>query len=124
MAIILFMIIVYLGMIALIFASLWKICVKAGRPGWHGILPIYNYIVLLEISKRPLWWIAMFFIPVANIVFMIMMLNGLSKAFGKDERFTVGLVLLGMVFFPILAFGKSKYIYSEVMDTDPDLLDA
>jgi hypothetical protein len=34
----------------------------------------------------------------------------LSKSFGKEEGFTVGLVLLGIVFFPILGFGDAKYL--------------
>ena len=31
-----------LALIVLIFASMWKIFVKAGRAGWEGIIPIYN----------------------------------------------------------------------------------
>ena len=34
----------------------------------------------------------------------------LSKSFGKDEGFTVGMVLLGFIFIPILAFGDAKYL--------------
>ena len=33
----------------------------------------------------------------------------ISKSFGKDEDFTVGLVLPGIVFWPILGFGSAKY---------------
>jgi hypothetical protein len=73
-------------------------------------VPIYNVIVLLEIIGKPWWWLFMFLIPFVNIVFLIMMINGLSKSFGKDIGFTVGLILLGIVFYPLLAFGDSKYI--------------
>ena len=38
------------------------------------------------------------------------MLNMISKSFGKDEGFTVGLVLLGIIFWPILGFGSAKYL--------------
>jgi hypothetical protein len=34
----------------------------------------------------------------------------LSKSFGKEEGFTIGLLLLGIVFYPILAFGDAKYL--------------
>jgi hypothetical protein len=34
----------------------------------------------------------------------------LSKSFGKEEGFTVGLILLGFVFFPILGFGDARYL--------------
>ena len=33
----------------------------------------------------------------------------LSKSFGKDEGFTVGLVFLNIIFLPILAFGDAQY---------------
>jgi len=36
--------------------GLWKIFIKAGKPGWASIIPIYNIIVLLEIIGKPLWW--------------------------------------------------------------------
>jgi len=38
------------------------------------------------------------------------MINLLSKSFGKDVGFTIGLILLPVIFYPILAFGDAKYI--------------
>ena len=34
----------------------------------------------------------------------------ISKSFGKDEGFTAGLLFLGFIFWPILAFGSAKYL--------------
>ncbi|MDX2360768.1 MAG: DUF5684 domain-containing protein [Crocinitomicaceae bacterium] len=91
-------------------AGTWYMFKKASKPGWASIVPIYNFIVLLEIAKKPKWYIFMFFVPIANIVFMIYMCSGLSKNFGKDDGFTVGLVLLGQIFTAILGFGDDKYL--------------
>ena len=63
----------------LIIVSLWKIFKKAGKPGWASIVPIYNMIVLLEITELPLWYIVLFFIPFANIY-------ALFKWRDKNER--------------------------------------
>ncbi|MGQ2983657.1 DUF5684 domain-containing protein [Flavobacterium sp.] len=105
-------------MIVMIIAQ-WKIYEKAGKPGWASLIPIYNIIVLLEIIRKPWWWILMLIIPIANIVFAIMMVNQLSKAFGKDAGFTVGLLFLGMIFYPILAFDKSiQYVYNKNTEFD------
>ncbi len=101
--------IIQILLIILIIVSLWKIFEKAGKPGWAAIVPIYNLIVLLEIVGKPLWWIVLFLIPVVNIVFLIWVTNLLSKSFGKTEGFTVGLILLGFVFYPMLAFGDATY---------------
>jgi len=100
----------FLVFFGLFVVSQWRIFAKAGKPGWACLIPIYNIIVLLEIVGKPLWWIFLLLIPIVNVVFMIWMTNLLSKSFGQSEGFTVGLVLLGIVFYPLLAFGDYQYI--------------
>lgn len=87
----------------------WKLFVKAGQPGWAAIVPFYNVIVYLEIIGKPWWWLLLMLIPYVNIVFIVWSFNLLSKSFGKNEWFTVGLVFAGVVFVSILAFGSSRY---------------
>jgi hypothetical protein len=91
----------------LMIISQWVIYTKAGKPGWAILVPIYNFIVMLQIVGRP--WYHMFFllIPIYNIIFAIQVIHGLSKSFGKDAGFTVGLIFLGIIFYPMLAFSKS-----------------
>jgi hypothetical protein len=103
-------ILIYLASIVLIIASLWTIFSKAGKPGWASIVPIYNTIVLLEIVGKPWWWLLLMLIPIVNIVILIIVYHNLSLSFGKDGGFTVGLILLGIIFLPILAFGDAKYV--------------
>ena len=91
----------------------WKIYTKAGKPGWASIIPIYNIVVLLEIVKKPIWWLVLLMIPLVNVVIAILIMIELAKVFGKDGGFTVGLILLPYVFYPILAFGDAKYIGNE-----------
>ena len=82
---------------------------KAGKPGWAAIIPIYNAIVLLEIANKPIWWILLFLIPCVGIVFYVLTLIDLSKFFGQSPAFSIGLLLLPFVFFPILGFGGAQY---------------
>jgi hypothetical protein len=42
-----------------------------------------------------------------NIIFLIWGTNLLSKSFGKDIGFTLGLIFLGIIFMPIMAFDKT-----------------
>ena len=91
-------------------ASMWTIFSKAGKPGWASIVPIYNLIVLLEIVGKPWWWLFLMLIPIVNIVILIIVWHNLSLSFGKGGGFTVGLILLGIIFLPILAFGDAKYV--------------
>jgi hypothetical protein len=94
----------------------WKIFTKAGQEGWKSLIPFYNAYVQLQITKQPTIWLLYFFIPFVNIYFGIKHIHGLSRAFGKDVGFTIGIILLPIIFYPILAFSDSKYIYT---DNDP-----
>jgi hypothetical protein len=88
-------------------ACYWKIFEKAGKPGWAIFIPIYSTIVLLEIVGKPWWYIFMFLIPIYGwFILPIMLLHDFSKSFGKDIGFTLGLLFLGFVFLPIMAFSK------------------
>ena len=92
-----------------IIAGFWKVFVKAGRPGWAAIIPIYNVIVLLQIINKPLWWIILFFIPVVNLIAAILVGLAVAKSFGKSDLFGVGLGLLGFIFYPVLGFSDAQY---------------
>lgn len=100
----------YLVLIVLTYAGLWKMFVKAGKPGWAAIVPIYNAIILIEIVGKPTIWILWLLIPCVNFVFGIWLVNLLSKSFGKTEGYTVGMLLLPFVFYPVLGFGDAKYM--------------
>ena len=58
---------IYVAIIVLMIAGMWKVFIKAGKPGWGAIIPIYNLIILLQIVGRPLWWIILFLIPIVNL---------------------------------------------------------
>ena len=105
----LFIILIYLAIVLLMIASMWKVFTKAGKPGWASIVPIYNTIVLLEIVGKPIWWIILLLIPFVNIIVLLIVLNELSKSFGRAVGTTLGLIFLGFIFWPILGFGSAQY---------------
>ncbi len=101
------MFLVYIPIIVLMVAAMWKLFTKAGKPGWAALVPIYSTIVSLEMVGMPLWWlaIAIFIGPVYMVFFCI----NLAKSFGKDTTYALGLIFLPIIFVPMLAFGKSQY---------------
>lgn len=103
-------IVLMLAVALILIIAQWKVFVKAGQPGWACIIPIYNIYIMTKIAGKPGIWTLLCLIPIVNIIFIIWIYNMISKSFGHDEAFTVGLILLGIVFWPILGFGKSKYI--------------
>lgn len=100
---------VWLAVVVLMLSANWKVFVKAGKPGWAIFIPIYNMIVLLQITRKPIWWIFLLFIPLVNAIIGIIIIHTLSVSFGKGVGFTLGLLFLPFIFYPILGFGKAQY---------------
>lgn len=96
-------------LIALMIASLWRIFNKAGQPGWMSAVPIYNAVILLHVVKKPTWWIVLQFIPLVNTVIAVAVTYELAKVFGKGIWYTIGLIFLPFIFYPMLGFGKAAY---------------
>jgi hypothetical protein len=101
--------IVYLALVVLYVAGMWKTFLKAGQPGWAAIVPFYNLWIMIKIAGRPGWWFLLFLIPFVNIVAVFVVAIDVAKNFGKSTGFGVGLALLGFIFYPILGFGDARY---------------
>ena len=84
----------------------WNLFNSANEKGWYSLIPIYNIIVTLKISKNPIWWIFLLLVPLVNFVIVILINIALSKSFGKSKGFGVGLTFLPFIFAPLLAFNK------------------
>lgn len=64
--------------------GLWKLFVKAGRPGWEALIPLYReFILATRIVGRPAWWVALLLIPIVNIFIFYGLYLDLVKSFGK-----------------------------------------
>jgi hypothetical protein len=93
----------------LLVVSTWVVFEKAGESGWKSLVPFYNTYILLIIAGKPGWWLLLLLVPVVNVVFYLLAMLSLAEKFGKGALFGIGLWLLPMFFFPILAFGGAQY---------------
>ena len=93
----------------IVIASMWTVYEKAGEPGWAAIVPIYNFVVLLRMAGKPLWWVFLLLVPIVNVIVTIVVFVRVARNFGRSAGFGVGLALLGFIFFPILAFSDDTY---------------
>jgi len=100
------------GVAALLIVEQWLVFKKAGREGWEAIIPVYSNIVLLEITGLPMWYIALLFVPGANIYAMVKIYLELAYRFNKSSEFGIGIFFLTPIFLGFLAFDK-KITYSE-----------
>lgn len=66
--------------------ALMTIAKKTGTEnGWFAWIPILNVILMLSIAKKPIWWIILFLIPLANIVVAILVWMGVAEARNKPN---------------------------------------
>lgn len=108
-------------MLILFYICLWKLMIKFGKPGWVGLIPIYNFLILSEklFGKK---WYGIFYLvlflncygifiilPIMAFIFYLISAYRLGKVFGRDTIGSVLLVLFPFIFVPILAFDNSCY---------------
>ena len=124
------------GIAIVIIAGKWKVYAKLGMPGWYSLIPVFSdyklcervrggeenktflmaYLIVLICSWVLCWAPAVnWILIIAQFVMNIIVLNDLAHTFGKEPAYTIGLVLLGIVFWPMLGFGES-----EPVDTEDD----
>ena len=104
---------VIFGLIFYVYMSLclMKIAQKTNTENaWLAWIPIANVVLMIQIAKRPMWWIILMFIPLANIVVGIIIWMDLAEAV-KKERWWGILMIVPVVSFIVpgyLAFSKSE----------------
>lgn len=119
------------------FIFYWRIYVKMGEPGWKGIIPVYNTIVLLKLLKKPSWWIAVFLSPLlfylTTLLFirwqidlmpaMILLIAStlvaavyaailyyyLTQSFGYPGAMVVLMIFFPVIYLAIVAFDSNTF---------------
>ncbi|GIS00951.1 MAG: signal peptidase I [Flavobacteriales bacterium] len=97
----------------LIFGGTQKLFMLAGISSWKSIIPFYNIIKLLEIIKRPKWWIILVFIPVINLIMIPVIWVELVKRFNHNSKLDRALVIITLglyLFFISYVSKRTKYI--------------
>jgi hypothetical protein len=101
-----------LAVSAFVFSAIgrWAVFEKSGYVGWLAIVPIVSTIVLLRIAGQSSWWVLLAYIPVLNLLPAFLIGDGVAREFEQGTVFTLGLWLLGFLFFPILGVGPYRHI--------------
>ncbi len=79
---------VIFGLACYVYVSLafQTIAKKTNTPnGWWAWIPILNIILMLNIAKKPIWWIILLLIPLVNIVVGIIVFMAVAEARNKPS---------------------------------------
>lgn len=95
------------------FAATWKLYQKAGKQAWQAAIPVYNAIVLMDIIKRPKWWVILLFIPVINLLIFPVIWVEIARSFRKFDTKDTWLAILSLGFYNFylnyVVFDQLKY---------------
>ncbi|MBQ9024476.1 MAG: protein translocase subunit SecD [Bacilli bacterium] len=79
-------------------------------------IPIYNFIKLLSLVDFKWYYIFGFIISPVNIWLWIYLNIKLGKKFNKSNAFIIGMIILPIIFYIILAFNKDEYDFKVDFD--------
>lgn len=101
------------------FAGTWKLYVKAGRKAWEAAVPVYNALVLMQIIRRPRWWVLLLFIPIINLLMFPVVWVETIRSFGRNKLSDTWLVLLTLGFYIYYVNYALDVTYVENRDLHP-----
>ena len=52
---------------------------------WWAWVPILNIVLMINIAKKPVWWVVLFFVPIVSIVMLIIVMMAVAEARGKPN---------------------------------------
>lgn len=101
------------------FVGTWKLYEKAGKKAWQAAIPIYNGIVLMEIIKRPKWWVILLFIPIVNLLMFPVLWIETIRTFGYKSRLDSTLVIITLGLYIAYINYTTNNEYNEQRSLDP-----
>ena len=99
------------------FLGTFRLYQKAGRKSWEALVPVYNAIVLMQIIRRPKWWVILLFVPIVNLMMFPVIWVETLRSFGRNRSIdtVLGILTLGLYIFIPNFDSKTTY------DKDRDL---
>ena len=95
---------IYLVGVILIRFGLSGLFEKAGEAGWKAYVPFLSDWVWLKLIGKPVWWVALCFIPMARTLVKVQMRIDLVKAFNHHKFWEhIAAVLIPFLFYPYIS---------------------
>jgi len=94
------------------FLGTWRLYKAAGFNFWQALIPVYNAYVLMQIIRRPKWWVLLLFIPTINLIIFAVIWVETLRSFGWNSTKNTMMVIISLGFY-IYALNYSdnpKYI--------------
>ena len=94
------------------FLGTWRLYRSAGFNFWQALIPVYNAYVLMQIIRRPKWWVLLLFVPTINLIIFPVIWVETLRSFGWNSTKNTMLVILsaGLYIYALNYSDNPKYI--------------
>ena len=75
--------------------------------------PLLNLFTMLEVCEMNAFWGILLFVPILNLIVLVLMSYDLGVVFNKKMGFRFGLILMPLLFYTILAVSDKAYKLSD-----------
>ncbi len=82
---------------------------KASKKESTAFYPVVNLFTLLDITETSTFLGILFFVPIVNVIVLSILFYRLGSSFNTSLSYKIGLVVLPIIFYPMLAFGDKAY---------------
>src|SRR5688572_4382398 len=92
-------------------AALWKMAERTKTdPQWFALVPLLNIVLFMKLAKKPMWWLILFFLPIVNLITLVVATMALCERFGVNKWWGLASLVspLNLVLYLYLAFGTEK----------------
>ncbi|WAH37912.1 DUF5684 domain-containing protein [Alicyclobacillus dauci] len=94
---------IILGIVGYILTGIafFRLAKLAGRHdiAWFAWVPILSAILQLRLIRKSGWWVLMYLVPIANIVFVIIWQVKLLNAYGKHGAWVLFGIFINIVYY-------------------------
>ena len=94
------------------FLGTWRLYKAAGFNFWQALIPVYNAYVLMQIIRRPKWWVLLLFIPTINLIIFAVIWVETLRSFGwnSTKNTMLAIISLGFYIYALNYSDNPKYI--------------
>jgi signal peptidase I len=77
--------VIFLILVVISFAGLYKIFKKTGRTPWKAFVPFLNFYEWIKLLERPWWWVFLMIVPGVNILMYSVLAVITAQYYGKRK---------------------------------------
>ncbi len=89
-----FFLILFIAMYVYVALALQTIAQKTNTPNaWWAWIPIIQVILMLNIAKKPVWWIILCFIPLVNFIVFVIVWMAIAEARNKPSWWGIMMII-------------------------------